>query len=147
MVIQRPSPYTAFREPILDWNRIPTRVWADWERKTAGLQDWSKEFQAVDCGDENGLTSADDVRKATEFIDRADLFRAPSKRKRDPTKAEGPFGDEWEFVGHERQLPDGGTDKLDEAIKAGVPKEVLTKALATVEASVVSIGFPTLKMG
>ena len=137
VAIQRSTPMTAFSQPILDWGRIPAKIWLDWDGKTASLENWKKEFQAVDCGDD-GVTSMDDVKKATQFLDKADLFRTPSKRKRD-LKVEGPFGEDWEFVGHDRKLPSGELE-LDEAIKLGVSKEFLTKTLSLVEASVVTIG-------
>lgn len=137
VVIQRPAPFTAFREPILAWKRIPEKIWSDWEGKTMGLLEWSKEFQAVDCGTET-MASSEDVKEATEFIDKADLFRTPSKRKRDP-KDVGPFGEDWEFLNHERMLP-FDADDLDQTIRTGITKEFLTKTLATVETSMVTMG-------
>ncbi|KAI2505421.1 hypothetical protein MHU86_9034 [Fragilaria crotonensis] len=137
VVIQRPSPFTAFREPIIAAGRLSDGVWRDWEKKTMGLLDWSKEFQAVDCA-VDGMASFEDVKEATEFIDKADLFRTPSKRKMDPKDA-GPFGEDWEFIHHERMLPTDAYD-LDQTIKTGVTKEFLTKTLATVETSIVEAG-------
>ncbi|KAI2498171.1 hypothetical protein MHU86_16314 [Fragilaria crotonensis] len=102
-----------------------------------GLLEWSKEFQAVDCGTES-MASSEDVKEATEFIDKADLFRTPSKRKRDP-KDVGPFGEDWEFLNHERMLPIDA-DVLDQTIRTGITKEFLTKTLATVETSMVTMG-------
>jgi hypothetical protein len=72
-------------------------------------------------------------------------FRTLSKRKRDKTDA-GPFGDDWEFLNHERILPPNA-DFLDEIIKTGVTKELLTKSLATVETSIVKVETSIVKMG
>lgn len=102
-----------------------------------GLLEWSKEFQAVDCAVEV-MVSSNEVKEATEFIDRADLFRTPSNKRKDTNDA-GPFGDDWEFLNHERMLP-FDADCLDETIKTGVTKEFLTKTLATVETSIVKMG-------
>lgn len=137
VVIQRPSPFTAFREPVLASSRLSEGIWKDWEGKSMGLLEWSKEFQAVNCA-VDGMTSSEDVKEATEFIDKADLFRTPSKRKRD-VKGAGPFGEDWEFLNHERMLPTDADD-LDQTIKTGVTKEFRTKTLATVETSMVKMG-------
>ena len=103
-----------------------------------GLDDWSKAFQAVDFGSDV-LSSAEDVKEATLFIDKADSFKTPSKRKRDPTDV-GPFGDEWEFVTHERILPDDAAG-FDPEVKLSVTKELLTtRTVANVETSIVTMG-------
>jgi hypothetical protein len=118
VVIQQPVAYTAFREPILDWNRIPVTIWTNWNGKTMGLQEWAKEFQAIDC--------EDDVVLSVEDIEEATLFHTPAKRKRDNTTDEGPFSDNWEVVPHSRALPRKEAE-LDQTIKGGVTREFLTK--------------------
>ncbi len=76
VVIQRPTPFTAFREPILPASRISKSIWKDWEGKSMGLLEWTKELQAVDCAGEV-MASSEDVKEATEFINKANLFPYP----------------------------------------------------------------------
>jgi hypothetical protein len=101
------------------------------------LPDWSKGFRAIECGN-NPFATVADFQEDTRLVDKADLFRTPSKRERDPLD-NGPFGDDWEFVPHDSKLP-LDTEGLDQALKDGVSKEFLTTTLSQLESSVVTMG-------
>ena len=138
VVIQKRTPFTAFREPTLAASRLSEGIWKDWEGKSMGLLEWSKEFQAVD-GVVDRMTSSENLEEATEFIDNADLFCTPSKCKRD-VKGAGPFGEDWKFLFHKGMLPTDADDWDQTIKKTVVTKEFLTKTLATVETSMVKMG-------
>ena len=137
VVIQRPSPFTAFHDPVLAWSRIPSEVWTEWQTKSMTLLDWSKGFRAVECGN-NPLATKADFQEASRFVDKAEQFRTPLKRGRDPLD-NGPFGEEWKFVPHDAGLPKDPVG-LDQAIRDGVSKEFLTTMLSLLESSVVTMG-------
>ena len=137
IVIQRPTPFTAFLDPVLAWARIPTAVWVEWQTKSMTLSDWSKGFRAVESGD-NLFASKADFQETSLFMDKAEQFRTPLKRGRDPLD-NGPFGEDWEFVPHDPKLPKDPVG-LDQAIREGVSKEFLTTTLSLLETSVVTMG-------
>ena len=143
VVIQRSTIFSAFREPYLKAGQIPDRVWLDWRDRKMDLNDWSKQFQAVDC-DNDSMKSVDDVKAATTLIDEADQFKTPAKRKRDlSTSGGGPFGNDWVVISHDRLLPDDPLRSVVGSSVKGDPligMDILTQAVMGVKTSVIGLG-------
>ena len=97
---------SAYPEPYLNALSISNEVWEDWKSMSLDLHDWSKKYQAVDC-EGSTKTSLAGVKEATTFLNQADQFKTPTKRKRGPGVSAGPFGNDWVVVGHDtRVLPE-----------------------------------------
>jgi hypothetical protein len=72
----------AFVEPTVNESKVAFEVWEEWKSRPLPLQGWCREFQAVETTDDNQATF-EDIKKETRFLDSADEFRTPAKRKQE----------------------------------------------------------------
>ena len=98
------------------------------------------EFQAVG-GTNEPISSVKDIELESSFLIKAELFRSPSKTKRDPLSgddAEDPCKVDWKGSKYTRTLP---TDESDlERITQGVKKGLITKSVSKIETYISEMG-------
>ena len=100
------------------------------------LKGWCRELEAVETTDDNLPTFAD-IKNETRFLDSADEFRTPAKRKRE-SEGDNPLmmGD-LKSIRYERKLPSSiEQDDLETVLKPGI----LTKVVAGIETNMVLLG-------
>jgi hypothetical protein len=73
---------TVFVEPSVRESQVPPELWLEWTNRALPLKGWNREFEAV-YGSDDKLATFEDIKKETRFLDSADEFRTPAKRKRD----------------------------------------------------------------
>ena len=128
---------SAFVEPAVNEGQIPGEVWTEWETKSLSLMEWTREFQAVMVTNDK-MASFDDIKKESKFLDSADAFRTPGKRKRDLDGEDqsGILGD-LKAIKYERILP-AEKEELDKITQfGGMKKGVLTSVVSGLETSMI----------
>jgi hypothetical protein len=127
---------SAFVEPSLSENLIPEAVWEEWERKTLPLNEWRREFQAVLSAD-NKFATFEDIKKEAKFLDNADAFRTPGKRKRDLEGDDILTMGEVKTLKYERVLPAEQEELRKIVDYGGMKKGTLTGIVSGLESSMI----------
>jgi hypothetical protein len=141
-----------FAEPCVKEELVPRAVLQEWRSTSTTLPNWVKAFRAVAVTDEVKMEAHDGEFKETKFLEDAESFRTPFKKRKDPD--ENQEGEEEEddavsrlnrnvkFLKHERGLPPGvDTAGLEALIADGsLGKGGLTRIVAEVETSVERLG-------
>ncbi|KAI2496958.1 hypothetical protein MHU86_17543 [Fragilaria crotonensis] len=138
-----------FSEPSVRESLVPRAVLDEWRGTATTLTNWVKAFRAVVITEEvvRPEVYVASEFKETKFLDDAESFRTPFKKRK------GFLGDEQgsgsdvplkgvKFVRHERSLPDVEETEEMEALLAGgsLGKGRLTRIVSEVESSVVTLG-------
>ena len=127
---------TAFVKPSVEFARVSTSVWDDWEGQTWTFDSWNLNFQAVEnTGDQ--LASSDDIKKETTFLAKAELFKTPSKRKREDVVGDSTqqLVSDLKSMRYERRLP--VLDEADEGSDLVLKPGMLTSVVAGIETNLV----------
>jgi hypothetical protein len=144
---------TVFAEPSVSTSRIPSDVWASWERQQLTLSDWSREFCAVEIAND-AMASVAEIKEESSFLEKAKDFRTPSKRVRESASRMvssdfqnrlGMGGVGGSFVPHLRLLPvvvetEGSELSPGGWTEGGIDDNALSKVVSQVETSLVSLG-------
>jgi hypothetical protein len=128
---------SAFVEPVVSEGQIPPVVWSEWENKTLPLNEWRREFQAVQATDDK-FASSEDVKKEAKFLGTADTFRTPGKRKRDLDER-GPTASlvlKVKAEKYERVLP-VKIEELEKIVQYGMKKGTITGIVSGLETRMV----------
>jgi hypothetical protein len=130
---------SAFVEPAVSETQIPVDVWIEWETKLLSLNEWRREFQAVVSTDDKFATF-EDIKREANFLDIADAFRTPGKRKRevpsDDPRVETPNVRSFKY---ERVLPEE-KEELDKITSlGGMKKGVLTAVVSGLETNLIQM--------
>jgi hypothetical protein len=73
---------SAYVDPSLAMDRIPTEVWQESSNKRSTMKGWRTKFQAVVNTTDNRTASTDEVKAEASFIEKAELFiQDPSEAK------------------------------------------------------------------
>lgn len=135
---------SAFVAPLVSDEQIPDDVWNSWETKTLSSDEWRREFQAVVSTDDKFATF-EDIKKEARFLDTADSFRTPGKRKRDlDADLEDLSRSALEKTKtmrtpppkYERILPEE-KEELDKVVQYGMKKGVLTGVVSGLETNLI----------
>ncbi|KAI2510144.1 hypothetical protein MHU86_4311 [Fragilaria crotonensis] len=129
---------SAFVEPVVSERQIPEKVWEEWDTKTLPLNEWRREFQAVLATDDK-FASFEDIKMEAKFLDTAETFRTPGKRKRElderfPVDSLGGT----KPAKYERVLP-AEEEELEKVVQYGMKKGILTGVVSGLETNVILI--------
>ena len=143
---------TVFAEPSVSSVRIPSEVWANWERQQLTLSGWTREFCAVEIANDVSASVAE-IKEESSFLEMAKDFRTPSKRVRESTSVSAELrkrlgkGEEGvSLVPHLRLLPvvvessEGSETSPSGWTEGGIDDSSLSKVVSQVETSLVSLG-------
>ena len=139
--IRRQITNTVFSEPRLPTSKVPVEVMNDWTSKNRTLEEWTTEFEAIG-GTNEILSTAVDVEIESSFLNKAELFRSPAKRKRDPLfegDDEETFKLNWKGSKYLRTLPTESTE-LEQLISEGVKKGMITRSVSKIETYISDMG-------
>lgn len=129
---------SVFAQPSIALDRVPSDVWKEWSSKTTSLPGWVREFDAVDITDDVFATTSDVKIQKRALKDAVEVFKTPAKRKREMLLGE-PLAD-WTVVNHTRSLPFDESSELEAVILSGMGRGILTKIVAKLETSAVTLG-------
>ena len=138
MCISQVAGSTAFIQPTLRESQIPAGLWDVWSTLQLPLKGWRMEFQAVESND-NANATMEDIKKETTFLDTADTFRTPAKRKRGGDEEDHPrLLGELKSVRYVRFLPTE-EEEMAKVKEFGLGRGVLTDVVSRIETSMISM--------
>ena len=144
--IVRVAGSNVFAEPFIKESLVPSAVLAEWRVTSTTLPNWVKAFRAVVITEDVEPLVVEGDFKETKFLDDAESFRTPFKKRKGTDDVGKDVKSEprkvVKFARHTRGLsPVAEVEEVEAIVASGsLGKGGLTKIVSEVESSVIVLG-------